>query len=133
MTELYDRSTADKDIDDSQLIVDLLHRFSDTFSKDDLDLGLTNLVEHRIETSNARPVKMAPRRVPAAFVNEEREAINNMFAQGIIVPSSSPWAAPIVLVRKKNGRLRVCIDYRKLNSLTEKDAFPIPRTGECLD
>lgn len=56
-----------------------------------------------------------------------------MLKQGIIQPSTSPWSSPIVLVTKKNGKVRPCIDYRLLNAKTKNDAFPVPRTQDCLD
>ena len=56
-----------------------------------------------------------------------------MLEKGIIQPSSSPWASPIVLVPKKDGQLRFCIDYRKLNSVTKKDQYPLPRTEDILN
>ena len=59
--------------------------------------------------------------------------LDKLLSQDITAPSSSPYAAPIVLVRKKSGELRMCCDYRKLNSFTRKDAFPIPRMEECID
>ena len=68
-----------------------------------------------------------------ALQHEERDAIDKMKTQGIITESNSPWASPNVLVRKKNGKIRRCIDYRQLNSVIKKDAYPIPRTQECLD
>ena len=66
-------------------------------------------------------------------MNEEREAIENLKKQGVIRESNSPWASPIVLVRKKNGKIRPCCDYRILNKYTVKDAYPLPRTQDCLD
>lgn len=64
---------------------------------------------------------------------EEEEHLQELLQKGIIEPSSSEWASPPVLVRKKDGKLRYCIDYRKLNNVTIKDAFPIPKTESCLD
>jgi hypothetical protein len=71
--------------------------------------------------------------VPLAFANEEKLVIEQMERQGIIRKSKSPWASPIVFVRKKNGKVRPCIHYRRLNSVTENDAFPLPRIQDCLD
>jgi len=70
-------------------------------------LGPTHLVEHAIETANAKPVKLRPRRVPLAYAEEERKFINQMEDQCIIRKSSSPWASPIVLMVKKNGKIRL--------------------------
>ena len=61
-----------------------------------------------------------------AFAGEDKEAIDKLWKQGSIRPSTSPWASPIVLVRKKDGKVRTCVDYRRLNSVTKKDAFPDP-------
>ena len=68
-----------------------------------------------------------------AFTGEDKGAIEKLWKQGSIRPSTSPWASPIVLVRKKDGQVRTCVDYRRLNSVTVKDAFPIPRVQDCLD
>ena len=68
-----------------------------------------------------------------AFRDESDKQISEMLDQGIISPSTSPWASPIVLVRKKSGELRFCIDYRKLNQITRKDAHPLPRVDDLLD
>ena len=111
----------------------LLNQFSPVFSVDEYDLSLTNITEHVIETGYAHPIKQPPRRVPMAFAGEDKEAIDKLWKQGSIRPSTSPWASPIVLVRKKDGKVRTCVDYRRLNSVTTKDAFPIPRVQDCLD
>jgi hypothetical protein len=91
------------------------------------------LVEHTKDTGDAKPVKQPPRRVPIAFAEEEKKLIMQMQEQGIIRKSSSPWSSPLVLVIKKNGKVRPCVDYRHLNAVTIKDAFPLPRIQDCLD
>ncbi len=94
---------------------------------------MTSVVQHRIETGNALPIKQRPRRVPIHLRDEEKKQVNDMLAQGIITESQSPWASPVVLVRKKDNTLRYCIDYRLLNEVTVKDSFPIPRIDDSLD
>ena len=68
-----------------------------------------------------------------AYAGEEKNLIDQMQKQGIIQKSSSPWSSPLVLVMKKNGKIRPCVDYRRLNAVTKKDAFPLPRIQDCLD
>lgn len=127
LSDLYYRAVQEMTSDENQKISDLLCRYQTTFSKNDTDLGLTTLVQHEIDTGDSRPIKQPPRRVPLAFADEERKVVQQMEAQGIIRKSSSPWASPIVLVKKKNGKTRCCIDYRRLNIVTRQDAFPLPR------
>jgi len=98
-----------------------------------LDLGLTHLTEHPINTGDAAPIKQRPRRVPLAYVDEEKGAIKDLLKKGVIQKSVSPWASPIVLVKKKNGSIRPCVDYRKVNALVKPDGFPLPRIQDCLD
>jgi transposase InsO family protein len=133
LREMFAKAARDRNLQEQQALYDLLMEYKDTFSEDDNDLGCTQITEHAIDTGNATPIKQAPRRVPMALAHEEKKAIEQMMAQGVITPSSSPWASPIVLVKKKNGKIRPCVDYRKLNDLTKKDAYPLPRTQECLD
>ena len=113
-------------------MAELLAEFRDTFSKDEYDLGLTNLAEHEIDTGDARPIKQPPRKVPMAF-GADREAVQKLIKQGSVRPSQSPWSGPTVLVRKKDGTVRPCIDYRQVNLVTGKDAFPLPKTDDCID
>ena len=107
----------------------LLQEFQDLFSTTP---GTTNLAEHFIPT-NGNPVKVPPRRIPANFRDEVEEQLDTMLKMGIIEECSSPWMAPTVFVRKKNGELRMCIDYRELNKKTVKDAYPLPRADEVQD
>ena len=110
----------------------LLWQFQQVFSKDDNDLGRTHLVEHEIDTGDSKPIKIPPRRMPLAFAGEDQAALQKLQAQGSVTPSS-PWAAPLVLVRKKDVSVRPCVDLRRLNLATRKDSFPFPRTQDCLD
>ena len=106
---------------------------TDTFSRDEWDLGLTHLTSHAIKTDGAAPVKQPPRRVPLAYAEEEKRAIEDLKAKGVIRESTSPWASPIVLVKRKDGGIRPCVDYRKVNELVKPDGFPLPRIQDCLD
>lgn len=80
------------------------------------------------------PIKLPPRRLS---VKKRKEIVDNeidkMLDDDIIEPSSGPWASPILLVKKKDGSIRFCIDYRKINVVVKKNAYPLPRTDECLE
>jgi hypothetical protein len=114
-------------------ILHLLQKYSHTFSVNDYDLGLTHLVEHDIDTGDTRPLTQPPRRIPISFAEEEKKLIAQMHEQGITRKSSFPWSSPVELVIKKNGKVRPCVDYRRLNAVTIKDAFLLPRIQDCLD
>ena len=90
-------------------------------------------VRHAIETGTHSPVFTPPYRVSYKDEHIQREEIDKLLKQGIIEESTSPWSSPIVLVRKKDGSVRFCIDFRKLNNITTKDAFPIPRIDDIFD
>ena len=111
----------------------LLSDNADLFSRHSLDLGETNLCTHEIELTDTKPFKEAYRRIPPALYDEVRHHLQEMLDLGAIVPSKSPWASPVVLVRKKDGSLRFCIDLRKLNSRTVRDAYALPRIEESLE
>ena len=120
---------------DSQkdLVKSLLYEYKDIFAKDDHDLGRTSQAVHTIDTGDARPIRQAPRRLPIHQKQEAEAPIANMLKRGVIEESNSPWASPIVLVKKKDGSTRFCVDYRKINEVTRKDAYPLPRIEESLD
>ncbi|CAG2217067.1 unnamed protein product [Mytilus edulis] len=111
----------------------LLQKHSNAFAKSKNDLGCTDMIQHKINTGNATPVKQNPRRLPVTMQEEADRELSRMLDAGVIEPSMSPWAAPIVLVRKKDGSVRYCIDFRKINSLTKRDSYPLPRTQDCLE
>ena len=112
----------------------LLDKHQDVFAKDSSELGLTTLVEHKIETGDAVPVKQLPRRLPNSLrITVVEDQVEEMLENNIIKPSNSPWSSPIVLVRKKDGTWRFCIDFKKLNDVTVKDAFPLPQVADLMD
>jgi transposase InsO family protein len=90
-------------------------------------------VYHAIETGTYPPIYTSPYRVSYKDEQTQREEIDKLLKQGIIEESASPWSSPIVLVRKKDGSVRFCVDFRKLNNVTTKDAFPIPRIDDIFD
>ena len=105
----------------------------DVFALSKAELGRTNITEHRIETGDHQPIRQPCRRIPFALREEIANQVQDMVEQGIVKPSHSPWASPVVLVRKKDGTLRFCVDYRQLNAATRKDVFPLPRIDDILD
>ena len=111
----------------------LLRKYSSVFSTHDGDLGCTKLISHDIPVLDNVPVRQRYRRIPPSEYEEVKAHINQLLETKVIRESSSPYASPIVLVRKKDGSLRMCVDYRLLNSKTRKDAFPLPRIEESLD
>ena len=110
----------------------LLEEYQDVFARGPGDLGKTGQVSHEVQTQG-RPIRQPFRRQPPGHREEERRQIGEMHRQGVIRPSQSPWSSPAVLVRKKNGSLRFCVDYRKLNAVTIKDAHPLPRIDDTLE
>ena len=88
-----------------------LVEFADVFTCSADDLGKTTIVSHKINTSRTRPIHQHPRRLPLSQWVEGEVERANMLRRGVIEPSSSPWASPIVMVRKKDGTTRFCVDY----------------------
>ena len=111
----------------------LLQEYADVFSFASSDLGRTSVLQHRIDTGNAAPVHLPPRRVPQARREEVRRLLQEMLHSGVVEPSEGPWSSPIILAKKKDGSLRFCVDYRKVNAITRKDAYPLPRVDDTLD
>ena len=95
--------------------------------------GRTTLVHHKIPTQDAPPIRLPPYRLAHHSKQFLRAEIKTLLKQGIIEPSSSLWAAPIVLVAKKDGSQRMCIDYRKLNAITIGDPYPLPHIEELIN
>ena len=111
----------------------MLHRSENVFpATGEPVTGCTKSVQHEIITTDARPIRCGPRRLAPAGLRKEQECVRDMLDGGQIEPSDSPWASPVVLVTKKDGSTRFCVDYRRLNSLTTNDAYPLPRIDDSL-
>ena len=112
----------------------VVEKYSFLFAMNSLDLGQTDLVKHHIQLDNYTPIKDRYRRIPPPHQYEEvRKHLQEMLDIGAIRRSNSPWASPVVLVHKKDGSLRFCIDLRKLNARTVKDAYSLQRIEDALD
>lgn len=130
---LYDNACNDWTDVEKKMIAETLIKFQNTFSRHDFYLGLTHLVKHSIDVGNHPPIKQSLRSVPVAFAAEEETVMKQLEAQGVIRKSNSAWASPICLVRKRSRKIRPCVAYPRLNEITRKDAFPLPRVSDCLD
>ena len=116
-----------------QSLRDLLHRYEHEFpAPGEPVTGRSKSVQHEIVRKDGRLVRCAPRRLAPAGLRKEQECVKDMLTGGQIEASDSPWASPVVLVTKKDGSTRFCVDYRRLNSLTVKDAYPLARIDDSL-
>ena len=107
--------------------------YANVFAVPDGQLECTDRIRHTIDIGDARPIRQVPRRLAPSQCEIAEKEINKMLDQGTIKLSDRPWAAIIVLVAKKDGTTRFCVDYRKLNNVMRKDAYPLPRIDETLD
>ena len=133
LEDLYSRSSVSLPENDKQKLKTLLIKYKAVFAKSNDDLGCTNIIEHKIDTRGATPIRQPPRRLPLAKRQTERDEIKKMLDRGVIEPSVSEWSSPVVLLTKKDGSTRFAIDYRKINEVIKKDSFPLPRIDDCLD
>ena len=112
----------------------LLATNQDVFSKHNYDVGKTTLTKHEIPVhAGTTPIKMHPYRQSPEQEKEIERQLKQMVESGLVEPGRGAWSFPVVLAKKKSGEWRFCVDYRKLNQVTCKDAYPIPRIDESLD
>jgi len=105
---------------------------NDVFILDEADRGETDLIQLEIDTGEAPPIKQSFRRMPYAAREKVANQLHKMKKLNVMQPLKSPWASPVVLVKKKNGSFRFCVDYRRLNCVTKSDNFPLPRIDDLL-
>lgn len=133
LKDAIDLTEADLTTDQRQRLLVLLGSYRDVFALTPKELGRTSEVMHVIDTGDARPFRLRAYRTSPIHRQEIDKQIDEMLDQGIVQPSVSPWSSPVVLVKKKDGSIRFCVDYRKLNSVTKKDSYPLPRIDETLE
>uniref|UniRef100_A0AAV2MQ11 Reverse transcriptase n=1 Tax=Knipowitschia caucasica TaxID=637954 RepID=A0AAV2MQ11_KNICA len=112
---------------------ELLSRFSNVFSTPDGNTGKCSLIQHHIRTGDNPPIKQRAYRTSPEKRAEIERQVGQLLADGLVEESFSPWASPVVLIKKKGGQWRFCIDYRRLNAVTIKDSHPLPRVDDSLD
>ena len=113
-------------------IKDKLNTIPEVFAVDDLTHGRTSAVKHRIRLQDETPFKERPRPIHPCDREAVKQHLRELLEAGIIRESESPFASPIVVVKKKNGKIRLCVDYRKLNMRTIKDAYALPNIEETF-
>ena len=113
-------------------VIALVKKYRHLFSSKQSSPGGAKGIEHRIDTGNHYPFSCPPRRVSPREREIIDELVKEMLDTGVCSTSNSPWASPIVLIPKKDGSIRFCVDYRKLNSVTVRDVYPLPRIDDCL-
>ncbi|EIE79980.1 hypothetical protein RO3G_04685 [Rhizopus delemar RA 99-880] len=112
----------------------LIHKYEEIFDWNNDTIGYTHLISHKIVIEeNKQPISHMPYRLSPVESEYLQKELNKYCKLGVISPSNSPWAAPVILVKKKNGEYRMVIDYRKLNAITKKDSYPLPRIDDLLD
>ena len=131
-SEVPEESTFGRQLQPQQLkeIKELLGRYRRTFSSKP---GKTNLTEHTIDTEDIRPIRLPAYRLPQAYRKVVKDELDEMLEHGVIEPSKSGWSFPVVLVPKKGGNVRLCVDYHRLNSATKVDNYPMPRIEDLID
>ena len=130
---MFEKDLEELNPEEQETFYALIKKYGDQFMVEGRKLGKTSIVKHKIYTGEHAPIKQRPRREPLGMRDIIKEELQKMEEQGVIEPSNSPWASPVVLVKKKDGTVRFCIDYRKVNEVTEKDAYPLPRIEDNLD
>lgn len=107
--------------------------FKDYFARHGNELGKCNTTMHGIDTGDAKPIHQLPYKSAWRERTLIQDQVETMLKNGVIEPSESPWSSPVVLVKKKDGNWRFCVDYRKLNNVTVKDVYPLPRIEDALN
>ena len=119
--------------DERREVYELINEYRDLFTNDSMKPKRVKVMKHKIVTNDALPQFRKPFRIPYAFEEEMNKQVNEMVENEIIRPSSSPWNAPVMLVRKKDQTMRFVCDFRALNDVTKKDTYPLPLIKDVVD
>lgn len=118
--------------DEALRVMNVLTDSQAVFSKGECDVSASSLPAHKIELLNNTPIYQRPRRFPAPIAEEIERQCQGLMNLGVIEASASPWSSPVVPIRKKDGSLRLCVDYRALNRVTKPDKFPMPNLTDSI-
>ena len=132
LKELWKQGAEQLTEDENVAVADLLHQYKDVFSLSEQDLSRANLIGHKIDTGNTRPIKQKPRRTSPSKNAEIERQVEDLLQRNVVKKSNSPWSSPVVLVTKTDCSQRFCVDYRLVNAFTVKDAYPLPRIDDSL-
>ncbi|KMQ90068.1 integrase core domain protein [Lasius niger] len=132
LKELYETNSRHLNGVEKKNFVDFLNEFEDLFSENIIAENCS-VVEHVVNVQDSLPIKQVPRRIPIQMRGEVEKILEDMSSREMIEESQSPWVSPAVMVKNKDGSIRFYVDYRKLNAVTIKDSYPLPRIDEILD
>ena len=134
LQQMYEKNREGLNADEDKAFSALLTEYEDIFAKSSYDLGKCNIEKHHIDTGDERPVKHQTRRPPQSQNEETKRQVEALDKAKIIRPSKSPWGSNVLLVKKKDGTWRMCVDYRELNQKTKNgDPYLLPRIDETID
>ncbi|UYV72938.1 hypothetical protein LAZ67_10001233, partial [Cordylochernes scorpioides] len=119
--------------DQQNKMMNVLKKYSNVFDFSGKSQPARSKIKHKIDTGDHAPTKQRPYRMSGMERKIIQQEVDRMMKQDIIQFSESPWSSPVVLVKKKNGSWRFCVDYRRLNKITKKDVYPLPRVDDALD
>lgn len=128
----FEISTLPLSTDQQEKLISILLKYPHVLSTGDNDVGLAQNITHTIELETDKPVRIPVRRFHGPLAQEIEKECADLLESGIIQYSKSPYSAPVVPVRKPDGSLRLCIDYRKLNNVTKGDSFPLPNLIDMI-
>ena len=120
------------DLEQQKRFIRLIYENQEVFSLYNGDLGYCDKLKHSIPTTTNKPVYLPHRQIPIQLQSEVRKCLDAWLKAGIIRPSKSPYASQVVIVHKKMGEIRLCIDFHKLNAISIRDSFPLPQIEEAL-
>ena len=125
-------TTVEMTCDQQSQFINIIYDHPEVFFLHDEDLGFCNKIKYTIPMTSDRPVHLAHCTIQPQLLGEVHKCLDTWLRQGIIRLSQSPYALQVVIVQKKSGEIHLCVDYRNLNSIMVRDAFPLPRIDETL-